>query len=103
MLVGAALFAASLRNVRSLDMAFRSKGVLAVNLDFTGMSARPWSEGSSDVVFKQIEEAVRSLSGVKSVAVSTFRSVPGPDSSFGDHTGPRFGARQDSRVLHCCN
>jgi putative ABC transport system permease protein len=74
LLVGAALFLTSLRNVRSLDLGFQSNNVLLANVDFQGMGVRPNSAGASAALFDEIERNARSVPGVISTGIST--SVP---------------------------
>ena len=74
LLVGAGLFAESLVRVRAADLGFDPRGVLAVNIDFAGISARPNAVHEPEALHARIVEEVRALPGVSSVAVAT--SVP---------------------------
>ena len=74
LLIGAGLFAKSLGNVRAADLGFDREGVLAVNIDFPGMSARPSAMPAAETLYPRMIAAVRAIPGVSSVAVTT--SVP---------------------------
>jgi predicted permease len=73
LLIGAELFVQSLRNAQALDLGFDHRGILAVNTDFAGMTARSSSVAQS-VVYQRLEDAIRGLPGVTATAVAT--SVP---------------------------
>ncbi|HWH49978.1 MAG TPA: ABC transporter permease, partial [Gemmatimonadaceae bacterium] len=74
LLAGASLFLTSLRNVRSLDLGFRTAGVLLANIDFQGMGVRPNSAGVSGTLFTEIERSALGVPGVMGAGIST--SVP---------------------------
>jgi predicted permease len=74
LLIGAGLFAKSLGNVRAADLGFDREGVLAVNIDFPGMSARPSAMPAAEALYPRMIATVSAIPGVSSVAVTT--SVP---------------------------
>lgn len=67
LLVGAGLFVRTLQNLQNLDMGFRREGVLLLNLD-------PRHAGYKDerlmALYKELEERVQRIPGVKSASVS---------------------------------
>jgi len=75
LLVGASLFLRSLMNLRTRDMGFDTAGVLAINLDFSGMMARTQSNGAAvEDQYRRLEEAVRAVPGIRATGVAT--SIP---------------------------
>ncbi len=74
LLVGAGLFTKSLRNVRSADLGFDRDGLLAVNIDFAGVAARPSAVPRDNEFYDGLVALVGAVPGVTSVAVTS--SVP---------------------------
>jgi putative ABC transport system permease protein len=65
LIVGALLFARSLRNLVTLDPGFRQDGILAVNVDVRRSGIR---EGARAQTYAQVMERVRAVAGVQSAA-----------------------------------
>src|SRR5678816_4935146 len=62
-------------NLRTRDMGFDTAGVLAINLDFSGMMARTQSNGAAvEDQYRRLEEAVRAVPGIRATGVAT--SIP---------------------------
>ncbi len=67
LLVGASLFAGSLRNLRGLDLGFRPEHVLTVEIDPRGAG---YQQEQLNALNRQILEGVRAIPGVESASLS---------------------------------
>lgn len=65
LIVGAMLFARSLRNLVSLDPGFRQEGIVAVNVDIRRSSI---AEGARLQTYAQVLDRVRAVAGVRQAA-----------------------------------
>ncbi len=74
LLVGALLFARSLRNLVTLDPGFDPRGVLIANVNFSGMRLAP---GRAVSFHDQLLQTIRNLPGVTSAAETTIVPLTG--------------------------
>ncbi|HZF14234.1 MAG TPA: ABC transporter permease [Thermoanaerobaculia bacterium] len=66
LLIGAALLLRSLNQARQLDLGFEAKNVLTLSVD---LSLRDYSEAAGRQFYRELEERVRRLPGVKSAVI----------------------------------
>jgi putative ABC transport system permease protein len=76
LIVGALLFARSLRNLIGVDVGFRPEGIVAVNVDLRRSAVRP--EGRHDA-FSEITARVRAVPGVRHAAEALIVPLSGPE------------------------
>lgn len=92
LIVGALLFARSLRNLIGVDVGFRPEGIVAVNVDLRRSAVRP--EGRHDA-FAEIMTRVRSVPGVRHAAETLIVPLSGPEWNSRITVG---GVRQEGSV-----
>jgi len=99
LLIGAGLFVRSLANLRNIDTGFNKESVLVLGVDTSLLS---YKDGDSHVVslYRQVEERVRQVPGVRSAAFAMLTFQPGSWTEYAFPQGRTPPPDEEQRTIH---